>query len=293
MELTRKQEGFDGEIRIVMPPSVLKENKQVYRHTGLFITDIGYYPKAKHHSCSRPKGSPEHILIHCVDGYGIIWIKGEKFILGANQYILIESSLAHYYEADPNNPWTIFWLHFSGQNSKSIVIDIQKRIKSKRNSLPFEGTLFTSFHQICNLLSQGYSREILEYISLTLPQYFANYLYPDIHHQRADSEKEIIDKSIEFLKGQLGNRIELTKIADHVHLSVSHFSKLFKSRTGYSPIAYLNHLKIQKACFLLQFSTKRISIISYDLGFEDQYYFSRLFKEHMGVSPQHYRNNLK
>ncbi len=292
MDMGTKQEGFEGEIRIVVPPLVLKESTLTARFNTFVITDIGYYPKAKNHFCKRMEGSSEHILLHCVAGKGEVYIDKEKYNLEANQYILIPAGSSHTYQADHLNPWTIYWMHFVGKEAKAIVEDLFKRIRNGSNILPFDGVINTSFNRFCQLLSQGYSREILEYISLNLPHFFSGYLYPELQKESAEAEKDIIAQSIGFLKQHIGDRVELASIAEHVHLSVSHFSKLFKARTGYSPIEYLNHLKIQKACYLLQFSDKRISVISYELGFDDQYYFSRLFKEHMGSSPLHYRNNV-
>jgi len=287
-----KQDGFDGEIRIVVPPLVLKESAQHARFDNYTITDIGFYPKAKHHYVNRPKGSDEFILLHCVAGRGEVIINKEKHILEANQYIMIPQHIAHSYEADSLNPWTIYWMHFFGSEAQTIADDLYKRVQQRINTMPFDGAINATFMRFCQLLAKGYSREILDFIALNLPQFFSAYLYPDLLKDNADADKDVINQSIIFLKENVGNRVGLASIAENVHLSVSHFSKLFKARTGYSPIEYLNHLKIQKACYLLQFSDKRVSVISYDLGFDDQYYFSRLFKEHMGVSPSHYRNSL-
>ena len=48
--------------------------------------------------------------------------------------------------------------------------------------------------------------------------------------------------------------VSLRELAAFAGLSVSHFSAVFRERTGYSPIEYFNHLKIQKACQYLAFT---------------------------------------
>jgi AraC-like DNA-binding protein len=72
-------------------------------------------------------------------------------------------------------------------------------------------------------------------------------------------------------------------------LSVSHFSVVFRARTGYSPIEYFNHLKVQKACQYLVFTGMSVKETAFTLGIEDQYYFSRMFSRLMGISPAVYR----
>ena len=53
---------------------------------------------------------------------------------------------------------------------------------------------------------------------------------------------------------------------------------------------YVNHLKLQKACQYLMFTSMRIKEIAAQIGMFDPFYFSRFFKKQMGMSPKQYRN---
>lgn len=288
-----KLQGFDGEVRIVIPPSIIKENMKYDLFRSFHITDIGYYPKAKNHFCRRAEGSPEHILIHCTDGEGLVTIAERVFKLIPNRYIVLPAGEPHSYQSDNKEPWSIYWMHFHGKQSTDLTHKLLKRITQNNNILPFDHDIKYLFQKFCYLLEQGYGKEILDFISMNLLYYFSAYLYPDKFNLPKQEDMDVVDRSIGFLKENINNKVKVLQIASHVNLSISHFCKLFKSKTGYSPIEYLNHLKIQRACYLLQFSNKRVSSISFELGFDDQYYFSRLFKSHMGVSPTKYRNKVR
>ncbi|NJO24646.1 MAG: helix-turn-helix transcriptional regulator [Bacteroidia bacterium] len=78
-------------------------------------------------------------------------------------------------------------------------------------------------------------------------------------------------------------------MAKAVYLSASHYSSLFRKKTGFSPIEYFNHLKVQQACQHLTLTDKQVKEIAFELGFDDAYYFTKVFTKMMHVTPHQYR----
>ncbi|MCK2169525.1 helix-turn-helix domain-containing protein, partial [Thalassospira xiamenensis] len=56
-----------------------------------------------------------------------------------------------------------------------------------------------------------------------------------------------------------------------------------------TPMQAFQHLKITRACYLLDITDLSITQVAADLGYDDPYYFSRQFKKVMGVAPRDYR----
>jgi AraC family transcriptional regulator of arabinose operon len=100
-----------------------------------------------------------------------------------------------------------------------------------------------------------------------------------------------IDDTLTYLHKNVHAKLTLDQMADYAGLSRSHFVRLFKEQTQYSPMNYFIRLKMQHACMLLSLSDKSVKEISYDVGYENPYYFSRLFKRVIGVSPSDYRDH--
>jgi len=94
-----------------------------------------------------------------------------------------------------------------------------------------------------------------------------------------------IQPALTLMRNNLNEHISLETLANACHLSSSHFCRLFRQITGYSPIQYFLDLRIQEAATLLKRTDKTIGQIAYEVGFDDMGYFSRKFKEHFGVSP--------
>jgi AraC-like DNA-binding protein len=77
--------------------------------------------------------------------------------------------------------------------------------------------------------------------------------------------------------------------AEELHLSANYFGDLIKKETGKSAQEYI-HLKLIDIAKEKVFdTTKSISEIAYELGFQYPQYFTRLFKQKTGYTPNEYR----
>lgn len=140
---------------------------------------------------------------------------------------------------------------------------------------------------------KGYGTANLIFAKLTLSHYIGTLIYPEQLQPktRINPAADAIDKAIAYMQQHLCVSVTLEDIAQSANLSVSFFFRKFKQETGYAPIEYFNHLRIQKACQLLHFSDLHIHEVSSQIGIDDPFYFSRLFKQQMGLSPANYRKN--
>ena len=289
-EVIKKKEGFQGQKAVVLPRPILHNNcaKNEVVST-LYLTDIGYYPKAKFHYRERQHGADQHILIYCHDGSGRVKIDKTEYKIEPGDFFTIPIKTKHVYAADENNPWTIYWVHFKGSISGHIVSQFNRQngykgfIQSGKRTIEL-------FNEIYSRLERGYTRDTLIAANMCLWHFLGSLLFNDQSFMPENTDtRNSIDAAINFLGKNTDKILTLEEIAKEVNLSPSHFSSIFKKKTGFSLIEYFNHLKVQKACQYLLFTNLRIKEISQELGIEDQYYFSRMFTKVMGVAPNDYR----
>jgi AraC-like DNA-binding protein len=69
------------------------------------------------------------------------------------------------------------------------------------------------------------------------------------------------------------------------------FSRFMKKRAGKSYIEYFNDLRLGVATRALIDSTKTISEISFESGFNNLSNFNRIFKKRKGLTPNEFREN--
>ncbi len=71
------------------------------------------------------------------------------------------------------------------------------------------------------------------------------------------------------------------------------FDRRFRSATGYSPLAYVQALRVEEAKHLLETGTLPIEEVAQEVGYADLASFRRLFRRQAGMSPGDYRRKLQ
>ncbi|MCI4664902.1 MAG: helix-turn-helix domain-containing protein [Neomegalonema sp.] len=95
-----------------------------------------------------------------------------------------------------------------------------------------------------------------------------------------------------WLKAHSSRDIEVPEMAARLGLSVRTLLRRFKAATGYSPNAYLQALRIEKARGMLERTLMPFETITADVGYRDVSAFGRLFRETLGLTPGEYRRRF-
>ncbi|MDP4097611.1 AraC family transcriptional regulator [Paenibacillus sp. P96] len=103
------------------------------------------------------------------------------------------------------------------------------------------------------------------------------------------SKVERIKTAIGYIHEHYQEPLRLKAIADEVGMSEGHFCRFFKQMVQKSPIEYMNHYRIQKACLLLEQSDRKVVDIAMEVGFDNLSYFIATFKKWNGMTPSRYR----
>lgn len=288
----KKKDGFSGEKLISLPKSLYdrKSENNIFLNL-LYITHIGYFPKAEGHYRNRPKGCADNILIYCTGGKGWYSIGSEKHQVKANQFFIIPATDQHLqYSSDPTNPWTIYWVHFTANELLHLNHSLSINNLSTPKTIPFDEHKIKLWNIMYNCFENGYSSENLIYANLTLYYFIANFLFPKKNTELiATRNPDLTDEIIDYMKTNLSQKLTIEDLAIKFNYSVSHFQNLFRKKTGISAIDYYIQLKMQKACQLLALTDLRIKAVASNIGYSDPYYFSRIFNKVMGMSPMVYR----
>lgn len=71
------------------------------------------------------------------------------------------------------------------------------------------------------------------------------------------------------------------------------FDRRFRAATGYSPLAYIQALRIEEAKQMLETSALPVDAVGREVGYEDTASFRRLFRRLVGMTPGDYRRKFR
>ena len=102
-----------------------------------------------------------------------------------------------------------------------------------------------------------------------------------------------IDVTISYIRDHYRENISLDDVLKITSYSKSHFIRLFKKNMGMNLTDYINKYRIEKSCLDLIYTSKNVTEIATENGFNTVQYFSKTFKSYMKCTPKQYQRNGK
>ncbi len=280
-------EGFVGQRMVIASPLQRKKMLRNQFSQLLYVNAAGYYPVAAAHQRKRSTGSEEYILIYCIAGEGWIDVESKHYQLLTNSFKIIPKNVAHHYGSSVERPWSIYWLHFNGEQATTLYNRYLTTANTDINHISFDEQRLVLFNDIIDMMEIGFDDLQLELLYIRTLKLISSCIYEE--PRRANNNGDMVTTSIKYMRDHINQNLQIKDLAAHVNYSVSRYSEVFRQATGYAPIQYFTQLRIHHACQHLCFSNLNIKQVCDKIGLTDPFYFSKLFKQHTGKSPNQYR----
>jgi transcriptional regulator GlxA family with amidase domain len=108
------------------------------------------------------------------------------------------------------------------------------------------------------------------------------------HHSDA-----VIARCQEWIADNYARKDAIAALLANSGLSKRTFDRRFKAATGYSPLAYIQALRIEEAKQDLEKENLPVEEIGQSVGYEDSTSFRRLFRRLTGMTPAEYRRKFQ
>lgn len=142
--------------------------------------------------------------------------------------------------------------------------------------------------------------EVLMQPEISEPEYFQRLrqLYRKVCNDNVEKKQEQKSQMVEEIKGYIRahyceSDMGLTRVGSEFRVSESYLSTLFKEQSGGNFGDFLESLRIEKACELLQDKTITVNEVAEEVGYNSVQSFRRAFKRVKGVSPKEQREKCE
>lgn len=151
---------------------------------------------------------------------------------------------------------------------------------------------FSHFSYWLNRLLAETNKEKSEFMLKTIIRFLLSLFYADLSTVNSDFPMWL--NSL-LVKIHTTNFIDKSAkdIYEMAHYSSNYTIKTFKKYLGVTPSEYLNKLKLNYVCNLLENTDYTILYISNEIGFTSLSYFISFFKNGTGKTPAEFRNDIK
>ncbi|GAB6926262.1 AraC family transcriptional regulator [Paenibacillus sp. JCM 10914] len=244
---------------------------------------------AKPHYHIGPRISPYYYLLCILDGEGTFRQSGGEYPLRKHDIFCLFPQVTHEYYTNPEKPLRKAFIAFDGKHALSslnrIGLTPEKPHAASRVNQETLDIMQSYFnHDTTDYTRVSHLYQLFHQLSLTVP---------DRKTQHTSTPPSWLEKGRDYLEIHYADQITIERVAHHVGIERTHFSKQFQREYGCSPIHYLQRLRMTEAELLLQGTDYKMSEIAHSVGYSDLPTFSKAFKKHYGLSPHHYRQQLQ
>ena len=226
------------------------------------------------------------LITHILNG-SFTYVKDSKHITARKgDTVILDCYKPHEYYT--NDSLESVWIHISGANS----IDIFNEIESTEGNLikckdiqHLRKLLFRVFDSM-----KGETPPTELNYSLDIYKIFTELLNPQSAKSKGEiSYEDSVHRVKEYIAENLNENLTIKDLAKSVNMSSSHFSRVFKQQTGFSPYDYILISRLNRAKYLLQTTNMTIASVAYEVGFNSESNFIYYFTENEGISPGKFR----
>jgi len=248
----------------------------------------GHIIASKKHRIAR-ETLAGHEMVYCLRGEGTVKVAGRVHRVKAHSLYWLSCWHPHEYQADPANPWELYWVRVEGPG-----LDTLANLLRIRDN-PIFPTLDDEVMQKCFLeafdILEAPSPSAPSQMHATIARLLA-VLYENRFKDGAQSTDPVpsaLERPLVRMRQHYADALRLSDLAPLAGMSVSHFIRTFKHSMGTSPIDWLRRERINQAKRRLLDSEEPIKEIARQCGYRDPYFFSKDFKKLTGMPPTTYR----
>lgn len=239
-----------------------------------------------------PRHAHEHFVIGLVErGAQSYWYRGARHVTPAGRVFVVNPDEPHTGESAATTGYVYRTLYPSMDDLTRITADSRRR----GNSFFFpeavlNDRVLTSLLLRCHrAIAENHSTVECESFYLrALARLLSAHAEPQVPRRPPGKERVAVKRAREYMLANSDQDLSLSDLARLVGLSPYYFARTFETEVGLPPHAYLEGIRIRKACELMN-GGESLANTAAVVGYSDQSHFTHRFKRFLGMTPGQYK----
>lgn len=226
------------------------------------------------------------LVLYVIDGTFTFVKDGKHITAREGDTVFLDCRVLHeYYTKDSLES---VWVHFSGSNSDQLYAEITKASGCLIKCSDREHVRRLLFRLFSGISGENPVSEVQ--LSLDIYKLLTELSSPSsVRDKNREGYEDSVQEVREYISRNLQKNLTVQELADCMHMSPSHFSRVFKQQTGFSPYDYVLIVRLNRAKEYLQRTSMTVSEIAYETGFNSESNFIYFFTTNVGISPGKFR----
>jgi AraC-like DNA-binding protein len=241
-------------------------------------------------------------------GKGIYYVENRTYEMNEGDIVVINNIEPHYMEVLPPVNMVMPVVMFEPQlvwSSESLfdynyMEPFFERSSNFNNKIDSKSEIGRKIFAMLSEIEDEYVNKTVGYKLMIKAKLLHIITYLIRHYQDSSKSTESItskskrleklEKVFDYINGNYSQKIELHTLAELAYMSPNYFSTFFKQSTGFTPIEYLNKMRISKSIEMLRETDFSVAQIAMDCGFNNLANYNKIFKQLTETTPTRIRN---
>ncbi|MGS2717567.1 GlxA family transcriptional regulator [Eionea flava] len=195
-----------------------------------------------------------------------------------------------------HKPATTHWYYFDQFQRRYPMVKLKRQhFITQASNLYCAASINSLADLTIHFIQQFFNQAVAQHVE----RHFSHEVrraYEKVSYFEADninhSDEEILQIQL-WIKTNLSRPMNVDDMAQQCNMSKRNFSRRFKEATDKTPLNYLQDVRMDTACDLLQSSNLFIGDIADKVGYSDVSHFAQIFRKKMALSPSDYRTTVR
>jgi AraC family transcriptional regulator of arabinose operon len=251
----------------------------------------GHLDEGPEYSTFRSRGTTDWLLIHTVAGSGqLVGPDGAAVRTGVGDAVLLRPRTLHDYGTAPGSAnWKIVFSHFHPRPEWMPLLEWPQPVPGI-GRITADGEVHRRIVAALHRSARAGQGALARAELFAMNALEEALLWCDTQNRFGVRTDERLLRVIDHVDAHLSQPLDVTSLANVVHLSASRLTRLFREHLGTSPQRYVERQRMIRAMQLLDLTSRPVAAIAREVGWTDPLYFSQRFTRFTGQSPTAYRH---